>query len=98
MAITEEQAVLAILRDAAQRGVRCPTNPEIAEALIKFGFPTWPKEARVHELAYAGFLKVEVYDQNYRVVEIDGMRTKAARPGWQPYAVISGGKRKTPQW
>lgn len=69
--ITAED-VLAILRDAASRGERCPTNPEIRTILGEL-----PSHLIPSELAYDGHCVVEVYGKNWRVVEIDGKRTMA---------------------
>lgn len=81
------RAVLGILRDAASRGARCPTNEDLRQQLWAIGL-TMPAYAHPAELAYAKHIRVEVYGRNYRVVEIDGMRTAEPPEGGQPYLVI----------
>lgn len=85
---------LEVLRGYAKRGERCPTNEQLSRDLMKqFGHPLshWHAPA---ELAYLGLLRTEVYAKNYRVIEIDGMRTAEEPAGRKPYLVIEHGKRK----
>lgn len=79
--------VLAMLRDAAAAGLRCPANHEIRAAAYAHGL-TFPIECYPSELAYAGRIRVEVYARNWRVVEIDGLRTMEPPRGGEPYKVI----------
>ena len=85
--------VLDLLRRAAEHGERCPTRPEIREALEEAGLPT-PIYACPAELAYAGLIRIEVYGKNYRVVQIDDLRTAEAPAGWLPYLIIEDGRRQ----
>lgn len=67
------QRALDKVTAAAVAGVRCPTNPEIGS------------DSFLPALARAGAIKIEIYAQNFRVVEImegahRGART-APRPG-----------------
>lgn len=82
-------AALSILRAAANKGERCPTNDELRRQLYELGH-TLSSDAHPAELAYEGLIKVEVYGRNYRVIEIEGKRTAEAPPGWEPYLVIAG--------
>lgn len=75
------------LREVARNGARCPTNPEIGAR--GFGTNTLPSLAR------AGLLKLEIYQKNWRVIEIDGMRTEEPPECGKPYMTIDGdGKHK----
>lgn len=78
---------MGLLRDAAEAGVRCPTNPEITKILGRLPFECTPTE-----LARKGLITVEVYGKNWRVVEIDGKRTMEAPSGGRPY-LINGVKQ-----
>ncbi len=74
--------VLQVLRQAAAKGLRCPTNEEIEQQTGAMHFSETPPQ-----LALAGLLTVEIYGKNYRVIEIDGIRTAAAPEGRKPYRV-----------
>lgn len=88
MGPANEAVVLAILREAAIAGRRCPTNPQIHKELIRRGYSSWPAPLKPSELAYRGLIKSEVYANNWRVIEIDGHRTAEAPNGWQCYLII----------
>lgn len=83
------EAVPALLRAAATAGERCPTDPEIGDHLYGLGL-NYPADARPSALAARGLLRSEVYARNWRVVEIDGMRTKEPPTGGAPYRIIDG--------
>lgn len=86
------QFVLSELRRAARQGLRCPTNAELRDMAVSAGVrPT--ANGYPSDLAYLRKCRVEVYGQNWRVVEIDGMRTAEYKPGAVPYVVIQDGKR-----
>lgn len=57
----KEKALFDILEAAAVAGERCPTNPELRDLV---GSPT------TSDLARKGFITVEVYALNWRVVTI----------------------------
>ena len=76
--------ILAEIRRAAIANARCPTNKELGQIVGKI-----PYEASVPELARQGFIEIETYGQNWRVVVIDGLRTMAPPHGGKPYHVIN---------
>jgi hypothetical protein len=87
--------VVDFLREVARKGERCPTSPEIGAALIRAGFQS-SASYRVSVLARRGLFKVEIYGKNWRVIEIDGMRTKGPPFIGTPYRVIAKGAQLTP--
>ncbi len=76
-----------ILQDAAVAGERCPQTHELRH-LHKI-----PEAYRPTQLADMGWVRVEIFALNWRVVEImigdhKGARTKEAPSGGQPYRVF----------
>lgn len=88
--------ILTLLRDAARNSRRCPTNDEVANALIGAGYGN---TLNVSLLARRGLFRIEVYAYNWRVVEIDGMRTAPCphKHSVRPYRVIDTGGRPEPE-
>ena len=87
-AADRDDATFAIFVKAACEGVRCPKNDDL------------PAAAGTGRLARAGRIRVEVYEHNYRVVEIragdhTGKRTAEHPSGRKPYRVID---EKGDQW
>lgn len=78
-------SVLLILKDAAFRGVRCPTNPEIKRVVGSL-----PYEDSVTQLAREGLCIAYLYGHNYRVVEIDGKKTAPAPEHYGPPHKVIG--------
>lgn len=85
---------LDLLAEAARNNRRCPTQAQVREAAHAAGYTGVPIRSTIPELAYMGKCKVEVYGKNYRVVEIEGERTRAAPAGHKPYLVISKDNRE----
>lgn len=83
-----EDDVLKILREVAGRGGRCPTNDEISTQLRQQGLYGLRDHNRPAVLARRGFLRLEIYHLNWRVIEIDGKRTMEPPSGHKPYQVI----------
>lgn len=83
--------VLLILRTAAKKKKRCPTNEEIRQELLSRGF-SFPSYCFPSSMAKHGLLKVEVYGKNWRVVEIEGHRTMESPIGGNPYRVFEKGE------
>ncbi|MBX3504450.1 MAG: hypothetical protein KF895_03150 [Parvibaculum sp.] len=76
-----QQRLFDTLVQAAVDGIRCPTNGELRAY----------KE--LSSLCRAGFVRSEVYEKNYRVVEITsgvhaGKRTAEHPGGRRPYRII----------
>ena len=92
--ISPRQAVIALLKECAEKGLRCPSNPEIGTYVRALGFK-FLSECQPSSLARQGILRTEVYGHNWRVIEIGGKRTKEAPAGQKPYLIIDvRGKRK----
>lgn len=83
MTVTPDQ-MIGFLRDTAEAGLRCPTAVELAQA-----FGSVPYAAALGTLAKRGLLTVYVYGKNWRVVEIDGVRTAPPPHGGEPYRVLN---------
>lgn len=79
-----QEVILSILREAAKKGERCPTLPQLRLAVQCLGFRGIQTTAHLTVLARQGHIRIEVYARNWRVVEIDGHRTA---PSPDPYAV-----------
>lgn len=93
--MTPEEIILDILRDAARKGERCPTNGRLRVLAKQRGLTNGvPVDCIPSELAHRGLCRSEVYSQNWRVVEIDGMRTQECPRGGEPYKVID--RRRKP--
>lgn len=90
--MSARDVVLDMLRTAAREGRRCPTNPELRDALHKQGLGL-SVSAIPPALARDGLLRIEVYSKNWRVVEVDGFRTAEDPRGGEPYKVI---EKETP--
>lgn len=80
--------ILDFYRAAAREGRRCPTKVEQAQAFGAIRF-----DESLAELARRGLItKIEIYGKNWRVVEIDGMRTAPFMPKdghiAKPYRII----------
>ena len=88
-----EEVVLDILRGAAREGFRCPTNDAIRGALRTAGYLGLPPGLMPSKLALRGLLRVEIYDKNYRVIEIDGHRTAAPPKPGPPWLVFDAAGR-----
>lgn len=85
-----EAAVLDLVRNAAKAGLRCPQNFEIVNAVQRAGYGM-VASAMLPNLARKGRLRVEIYAGNWRVAEIDGLRTQGPPAGsGVPYKVIDG--------
>lgn len=91
-------AVFDILNDVAAKGGRCPTYFDFDRYLSARGHPYLGTGAIVTSLARHGFVKVELYGKNWRVVEIAagpnaGKRTAMhpTRCANEPYRVIEAG-------
>lgn len=74
--------VLDWYRDFARRGVRAP---ERDEHKTMFGNR---HDWNLTTLAKKGLLRIEISGKNWRVIEIDGMRTAEHNPPWFVYRVI----------
>lgn len=77
-----EKRVFDELVTAALEGRRCPTNTELRA-----------KNGEIGVLARAGHIRSEVYERNYRVIEIThgehkGKRTAEHPKGYKPYRVL----------
>jgi hypothetical protein len=94
MALSERASIaLASIAQAAVTGKRCPVTEREGVA----GLPS----GTTAELARAGYIRIEVYPHNWRVIEIlqgpyKGRRTKAPpKTSWRPYLVVdSSGPRR----
>lgn len=86
--MTPREIVLTAIRKAAQDGKRCPTNDQLRDLVWDAGFQGLPLKDTPSELAYEGILRTEVYARNWRVVVIDGMRTKEPPNVGEPYLTI----------
>lgn len=76
-----EQRLFEVLVEAACAGERCPSNDQL------------PHRARLGGLCRAGLIRCEVYEKNYRVVEIRcgehaGKRTAEHPAGGKPYRIV----------
>jgi hypothetical protein len=87
--------MVEFLREVARKGERCPTSTEIGAALIRAGLQS-SASCRVPVLARRGLFKVEIYGKNWRVIEIDGLRTMEPPFVGVPYRVIAKGASVTP--
>ena len=87
-----QDRVLTILREAARAGERCPSNMQINVELRRRWGHGIQEMAQVGPMANLGLLRVEIYFANYRVVELDGVRTKRPDHSNPPWKVID--KRK----
>jgi hypothetical protein len=92
---TADFFVVDFLLEVARKGERCPTSTEIGAALIRAGLRSSASH-RVPDLARRGLFKVEIYGKNWRVVEIDGMRTMEPPFVGAPYRVIAKGTSSRP--
>ena len=93
------EAVLDILRAAATNKERCPMNEQIIMMLKDQGYGGLPWGLRPSELARLGYIRVEIYSHNWRVVEIDGLRTaepprKIGVPPVKPHKVLDGAQER----
>src|SRR3990167_5262320 len=91
-------ATLQIIANAADRGERCPTSQEMVLQLFELGFRR-KCSGTTHDLIKLGFIRVEVYGRNYRVVEIidgqhKGKRTKEYPNVGVPYKILDGREKK----
>lgn len=76
------QALLMRLRTCARNGERCPTRGDL-NGYDKGLLPVMARE---------GFFTLEIGGRNWRVIEIDGLRTREP-PDWKPlYRISSAGK------
>ena len=75
--------ILNYLRDASRRGARCPSCETLGELF------NHSANQMMLRLARDGFLTIYVYGKNWRVVEIDGFRTKEAPSKTEPYMRVS---------
>ena len=87
--------VFALLEQAAARGHRCPTNPQLAVQLRLDGIhaAAGSMAAVVTELARQGRLSVRVYAHNFRTITVHsgphaGKTTMLPPEGWQIQFVI----------
>lgn len=83
-----EAKAFAMVCDAAEKRVRCPTNEEFLWA--------GSRHDSVPNLARRGLVRILVYARNYRVVEIlsgehAGKSTKPPAEGGRPYRIIDSG-------
>lgn len=74
--------VLAWYRDFARRGVRAPKRGEHRQ---KFGTR---HDWQLTTLARKGLCRIEISGKNWRVIELDGMRTAEHDPPWFVWRVI----------
>lgn len=81
-----DENVYAYLLEIAKKGERAPTMEQI---LYRFRGGV----ACVGRLAREGKIRIEVWAWNWRVIEIEGFRTKASPTGARPYRVIQGVKQ-----
>lgn len=81
--VATADAVYAWLLEIAKKGERAPTLDQIA-----FQFKGGP--SRVAALAREGRIRIEVWAHNWRVIEIEGLRTMKAPTGNKPYRVVDG--------
>src|SRR5260370_13330253 len=72
MTESRQTRVFDLLEEAASKGLRCPTNPDIAAYLSERGFRTAASAvpAIVRLLTREGRLTVRVYGNNWRDVTI----------------------------
>ena len=90
------QEGFAAIERAALKDERCPTNisMENPAGTLRSGITT--------ALVKEGKIRIEVYAQNYRVIEIltgpnAGKRTKAPpNKAWKPYRVLPGTEAQAP--
>tara|TARA_R110000737_G_scaffold91450_1_gene123880 strand:- start:763 stop:1095 length:333 start_codon:yes stop_codon:yes gene_type:complete len=62
-----------ILLQAAKAGERCPTRDEMSSKLMNAGYPA--SKNIVSTLAKLHQIRIETYGKNFRVVEVEGLRT-----------------------
>ena len=86
------EKVFALVAKAAARGLRCPQNDELGTVGAR----------ALQKLAHTGWIKIEVYALNWRVVEIlsgphEGQRTAPPHVGKTPYIIVdkNGSHRDT---
>lgn len=75
------QCLFEVLVEAACAGARCPSNDQL------------PHRARLGGLCRAGLIRCEIYEKNWRVVEIRhgehaGKRTAEHPGGRKPYRIV----------
>jgi hypothetical protein len=87
--------IFTLLEEAAAKGQRCPTNPELAAELGKQGIPSAAQSmpSNVKLLTTQGRIAVQIYGNNWREVIIlsgthKGKKTLPPKHGGEPYIVI----------
>jgi len=77
---------LKLITEAADKGERCPVNKNIPSA-----------GTVIPELVRMGLIRIEVYQWNWRVVEIvkTGNKTKSSPYNGKPYKIIDHEGRQT---
>jgi hypothetical protein len=95
-----DEHIFSILEEAAASGMRCPTNPTIADHLAKKGFPvaatTIPSILR--RLIRDGRIIIRVYGGNWRDVTLctgaeAGKSTLPPPHGGNPYTILDAAER-----
>lgn len=80
----ETDAVFAWLKDFVEKGLRAPTRDHVAKEFGNRGNDV------VARLARDSRIRIEIWANNWRVIEIDGKRSMRSPNGTAPYKVIDG--------
>ena len=80
--------VIEMLREIALRGERCPGTKELRDMAKLRGYKGISASGNPVELAHTGRIRIEIYQQNYRVIQIGNLRTKECPHRVRPLRVV----------